>query len=68
MLVYFAPMLRKLTLAVMIGLAVPAAAAEPRSGIDTSAIDPAVRPQDDFWQFANGRWLAASSIPADRAA
>jgi len=24
--------------------------------------------QDDFWQFANGRWLAASSIPADRAA
>ena len=68
MLVYFAPMLRKLTLAVMIGLAVPAAAAEPRSGIDTSAIDPAVRPQDDFWQFANGRWLAASSIPPDRAA
>jgi predicted metalloendopeptidase len=61
-------MLRKLTLAVMIGLAVPAAAAERRSGIDTSAIDPAVRPQDDFWQFANGRWLAASSIPADRAA
>jgi predicted metalloendopeptidase len=52
----------------MIGLAVPAAAAERRSGIDTSAIDPAVRPQDDFWQFANGRWLAASSIPADRAA
>jgi hypothetical protein len=44
MLVYSAPMLRKLTLAVMIGLAVPAAAAEPRSGIDTSAIDPAVRP------------------------
>ncbi|HEX2364537.1 MAG TPA: hypothetical protein VHJ00_05835 [Bradyrhizobium sp.] len=62
-------MLRKLTSALMIGLAAPAMrAAEPRSGIDTSAIDPAVRPQDDFWQFANGRWLAASSIPADRAA
>ena len=42
--------------------------AEPRSGIDMSAIDPTVRPQEDFWQFANGKWLAATPIPADRAA
>ncbi len=42
--------------------------AEPRSGIDISAIDPTVRPQDDFWRFANGKWLAATSIPADRSA
>ena len=42
--------------------------AEPRSGIDVSAIDPAVPPQQDFWQFANGKWLAATSIPADRSA
>ena len=42
--------------------------AEPRSGIDLSAIDPTVRPQQDFWQFANGRWLAATPIPADRPA
>ena len=42
--------------------------AEPRSGIDLSAIDPMVRPQQDFWQFANGKWLAATPIPADRAA
>ena len=41
--------------------------AEPRSGIDISAIDTAVRPQDDFWQFANGKWLGSTPIPADRA-
>jgi predicted metalloendopeptidase len=50
------------------GLVVGAAMAEPRSGVDLSAIDPSVRPQDDFWQFANGKWLAATPIPADRAA
>ncbi|WP_291576626.1 M13 family metallopeptidase [Bradyrhizobium sp.] len=62
-------MLRKFILALVIGAAFPAAAmAEPRSGIDLSSIDPAVRPQEDFWQFANGKWLAATPIPADRAA
>src|SRR6201999_2713866 len=40
--------------------------AGPRSGIDLTAIDSAVRPQDDFWQYANGKWLAATAIPADR--
>jgi putative endopeptidase len=63
-------MLRKF----MLGLVIPAILAicpeimmaEPRSGIDTSAIDPGVPPQQDFWQFANGKWLAATPIPADR--
>ena len=41
--------------------------AQLRSGIDLSAIDPDVRPQEDFWKFANGKWLAATEIPADRA-
>ena len=27
-----------------------------------------MRPQEDFWRFANGKWLAATSIPADRPA
>jgi len=68
-LVYPAAMLRKFMLALAICVAgVAAAAAEPRSGIDLSAIDASVRPQDDFWQFANGKWLAATPIPADRAA
>jgi predicted metalloendopeptidase len=62
-------MLRTFILALAIGAASMAAVmAEPRSGIDLSSIDPAVRPQDDFWQFANGKWLAATPIPADRAA
>ena len=42
--------------------------AEPRSGIDLSSIDPVVRPQEDFWRFANGKWLDATPIPPDRAA
>ncbi|WNB86747.1 M13 family metallopeptidase [Cellulomonas sp. ATA003] len=37
------------------------------SGIDTSALDPAVRPQDDLYRHVNGRWLAEHVIPADRA-
>jgi putative endopeptidase len=67
--VYPAAMLRKYLVALSIGLAVAGAAlAEPRSGVDISAIDPAVPPQQDFWQFANGKWLAATPIPADRSA
>ncbi|HZY52097.1 MAG TPA: M13 family metallopeptidase, partial [Reyranella sp.] len=26
-----------------------------------------MRPQDDLWRFANGKWLAGTEIPADRA-
>jgi putative endopeptidase len=63
-----AAMLRQLALALAIGVACPGPLmAGERSGIDLSSIDPAVRPQQDFWQFANGKWLAAASIPADRA-
>jgi hypothetical protein len=68
--VYLAAMLRKYLVALSIGLAVAGAALaeQPRSGVDISAIDPAVPPQQDFWQFANGKWLAATPIPADRSA
>ncbi|WP_402467493.1 M13 family metallopeptidase [Isoptericola aurantiacus] len=38
-----------------------------RSGIDTDALDPAVRPQDDLFRHVNGRWLDSHEIPADRA-
>jgi putative endopeptidase len=37
-----------------------------RSGIDTDALDSAVRPQDDLFAHVNGRWLASTDIPADR--
>lgn len=37
------------------------------SGIDLSAVDSEVRPQDDFFKYVNGAWLASTEIPADRA-
>ena len=37
-----------------------------RSGIDHSASDPAVRPQDDLFGHVNGAWVARTEIPADR--
>jgi putative endopeptidase len=38
------------------------------SGIDTQYVDSNVRPQDDFYQYVNGKWLATIEIPPDRAA
>ena len=35
-------------------------------GIDPSAMDKAVKPGDDFYAFANGGWMKATEIPADR--
>ncbi|HET7321804.1 MAG TPA: M13 family metallopeptidase [Longimicrobiaceae bacterium] len=35
-------------------------------GVDTTAFDRSVRPQDDFYQFVNGGWLDRTEIPADR--
>ena len=37
------------------------------SGIPIDDLDPGVRPQDDLFQHVNGRWLARTEIPADRA-
>ena len=37
-------------------------------GLDLSGIDHAVRPGEDFFAHANGAWLKATEIPADRAA
>jgi putative endopeptidase len=35
-------------------------------GIDTTTIDPAVKPGDDFFKYVEGKWLATAQIPADR--
>jgi len=43
----------------------PAAAALP-SGIDIAGMDKSVRPGDDFFAFANGGWIKATTIPADK--
>jgi putative endopeptidase len=38
-----------------------------RSGLDLEWVDPAIRPQDDFYSYVNGTWLRTYEIPADRA-
>ena len=47
--------------------AVAPPASTPDSGVDLSAVDKTVNPGDDFFAYANGRWLATATIPADRA-
>ena len=42
------------------------AAYYPPSGFDLSAIDRSTQPGDDFFQYANGKYLDRSVIPADR--
>ncbi|MCY7289181.1 MAG: M13 family metallopeptidase, partial [Cryobacterium sp.] len=37
------------------------------SGIDRDELDLAVRPQDDLFRHVNGKWIARSEIPADKA-
>lgn len=44
----------------------PPAASALGSGVLTQNFDPAVRPQDDFYRYVNGRWLATVEIPADK--
>jgi putative endopeptidase len=34
-------------------------------GYDMAAMDKSVRPQDDFYHFANGAWLKNNAIPAE---
>jgi putative endopeptidase len=39
--------------------------ATPALGFDSADLDPARRPQDDFWGYTNGRWLQRTDVPAD---
>jgi len=54
------------TLCLMAIAAIEAGAATPVSGIDLMYLDRSVRPQDNFYQYVNGGWLATTQIPADR--
>jgi endothelin-converting enzyme/putative endopeptidase len=50
----------------------PAAPAPPKAavgsfGVDLTAMDPSVKPGDDFYRYVNGKWLDTFQIPADRA-
>jgi endothelin-converting enzyme/putative endopeptidase len=42
-------------------------AGNPVSGIDKSGFDPKVKPEEDFFLSVNGKWLADTKIPDDRA-
>src|ERR1700748_2151101 len=35
-----------------------------RGGIDLTNLDKSINPCDDFYQYANGGWLAKNTIPA----
>lgn len=35
------------------------------SGIDLEGMNADIRPQDDFYEYANGKWIAATEIPAE---
>ncbi|WP_167043963.1 M13-type metalloendopeptidase [Salinibacterium sp. ZJ454] len=37
------------------------------SGINTSELDPAIRPQDDLFRHVNGKWISRTTIPSDKA-
>ncbi len=37
------------------------------AGIDLAELDPAVRPQDDLFRHVNGKWIARTEIPSDKA-
>ncbi|MFE5670254.1 M13 family metallopeptidase [Agromyces sp. NPDC056523] len=42
-------------------------AATTPSGIILDELDPDVRPQDDLFRHVNGKWIARTEIPADKA-
>ena len=46
--------------------AAPAAFAQAKSGVDLTSIDKSIKPGDDFWTYANDKWIKAHPIPADR--
>ncbi|MGI9169449.1 MAG: M13 family metallopeptidase [Caulobacteraceae bacterium] len=50
-----------------IAASAPTPAPETGAGIDRAGMDVAVAPGDDFFTYANGGWIKATAIPADRA-
>ncbi len=45
---------------------VDAQTSQLQSGLDLKSIDNQVRPQDDFYRYVNGVWLATTKLPSDR--
>lgn len=63
---------RSIPVATLLALAVAGiwgqSARAQRTGIETQFFDTSVRPQDDFYQYVNGHWLATTEIPSERPA
>ena len=45
----------------------PTPAAAARRGVDLAAMDPTMKPGDDFYGYANGAFMRTAEIPPDRA-
>ena len=45
----------------------PAPAAAARRGVDLAAMDPTMKPGEDFYGYANGAFMRTAEIPPDRA-
>ncbi len=54
--------------AVLIGLLLVTVGSGAQSGkaIDPANMNPAVKPCDDFYQYANGGWIKANPVPGDK--
>src|SRR5262245_17346902 len=50
-----------------VAAAAPAKAALGTFGIDLQWQDAAVKPGDDFFKYANGKWLSTYKLPDDKA-
>ena len=46
--------------------ATTAAVVSLKSGIELTNLDTQVKPQQDFFRYVNGNWLAKTEIPADK--
>ena len=44
----------------------PAPTEALKSGVELTGMDTTVRPQDDYYAYANGNWLKETEIPADQ--
>ena len=55
------------SLGLCLGLLAFSLAAQPKPGVDPANLDMALKPCEDFYAYANGGWLKAHSIPADKA-
>jgi predicted metalloendopeptidase len=61
----FRNLLPALLLATVASAAADDAATSLQSGIDASAMDKSVRPQDDLFRHVNGTWLETTEFPAE---